>query len=249
MKNSPGPFCSTFIASIKYEDASPTNVQSSRKTLESDLQRSRCCVMVLSMKGKVSSAAGIHWPIFPKGPDRQVCLITCWGRGGQLRRSDMFIVHESKGNHLEPHRGGMMASDAGHAAPTELERILGCAVTFHKPASRRNGLWSQCAPEGLETINMSLLRGWVWLGRRSNSNPVKGPVPESRTICDETRNRPAPTQVWHPSRMRAAWTRVSGGRFACGPETTTGYRLPTLPGWSGHSKGMRKPNGRPGPGR
>ena len=68
----------------------------------------------------------------------------------------MFIVHESKGNHLEPHRGGMMASGAGHAALTELERILGCGVT----------------------INMSLLRSWGRLGRRSNSKPAR-PNPAS----------------------------------------------------------------------
>ena len=30
------------------------------------------------MKGKVSSAVGVYWPIIPKGGDRQVCLITCW---------------------------------------------------------------------------------------------------------------------------------------------------------------------------
>jgi hypothetical protein len=29
------------------------------------------------MKGKVSSVAGIHWPIIPKWGDRQVCVITC----------------------------------------------------------------------------------------------------------------------------------------------------------------------------
>jgi hypothetical protein len=28
------------------------------------------------MKGKVSSGAGIYWPIIPKWEDRQVCLIT-----------------------------------------------------------------------------------------------------------------------------------------------------------------------------
>src|SRR5664279_5976237 len=44
--------------------------------------------------------------------------------------------------------------------------------------------------------------------------------------------------------MQAALARVSGGRFACGPETTTGYRLPTLPGWVGHQKGIGKPRGR-----
>jgi hypothetical protein len=30
------------------------------------------------MKGKVSSGAGIYWPIIPKWGDTQVCLITCW---------------------------------------------------------------------------------------------------------------------------------------------------------------------------
>ena len=33
---------------------------------------------------------------------------------------------------------------------------------------------------------------------------------------------------WHPAGMQTALTRVSGGRFPCGPETTTGYLLPTL---------------------
>ena len=37
--------------------------------------------------------------------------------------------------------------------------------------------------------------------------------------------------------MQAALARVSGGRFASGPETTTGYRLPTLPGWTGQPPG------------
>ena len=46
----------------------------------------------------------------------------------------MFIVHESKQNRLKPHRGGMVASGAVHAAPMELERIPGCAVT------RRHGM-------------------------------------------------------------------------------------------------------------
>ena len=39
-----------------------------------------------------------------------------WGRGGQLRRSDMFIVPESPRNRLKPHRGGMVGYSAGHAA-------------------------------------------------------------------------------------------------------------------------------------
>jgi hypothetical protein len=63
----------------------------------------------------------------------------------------MFIVQETKQNRLKPHRGGKVASGVVDAAPMELERILGCGVT----------------------INMSLLRSWVWLGRRSNSNPAR----------------------------------------------------------------------------
>jgi hypothetical protein len=61
----------------------------------------------------------------------------------------MFIVHESKQNRLKPHRGGMVASGAIHAAPMELERILGCAVT----------------------INMSLLRSWRWIGQGRKAAP------------------------------------------------------------------------------
>jgi hypothetical protein len=63
---------------------------------------------------------------------------------GQLRRSGMFIVPASKQNRLKPHRGGMVRSGEGHAAPTELERIIG----------------------GTVTINMSLLRSWAWAGLR-----------------------------------------------------------------------------------
>ena len=37
----------------------------------------------------------------------------------------MFIVPQSKQNRLKPHRGGMVGYGAGHAAPTELERMLG----------------------------------------------------------------------------------------------------------------------------
>ena len=85
---------------------------------------------------------------------------------GQLRRSGMFIISKplgahcdhkparreaglwkepaSKQNRLKPHRGGMVRSGKGHAAPTELERIIGGAVT----------------------INTSLLRSWAWAGLR-----------------------------------------------------------------------------------
>jgi hypothetical protein len=63
---------------------------------------------------------------------------------GQLRRSGMFIVPASKQNRLKPHRGGMVRSGEGHAAPTELERIIG----------------------GTVTINRSLLRSWAWAGLR-----------------------------------------------------------------------------------
>ena len=54
-----------------------------------------------------------------------------WAATASSNRSDMFIVHESKQNRLKPHRGGMVASGAVHAAPMELERILGCAATIN----------------------------------------------------------------------------------------------------------------------
>jgi hypothetical protein len=63
---------------------------------------------------------------------------------GQLRRSDMFIVPAPKQNRLKPHRGGMVRFGEVHAAPTELERIIG----------------------GTVTIGMSLLRSWAWAGLR-----------------------------------------------------------------------------------
>jgi hypothetical protein len=56
----------------------------------------------------------------------------------------MFIVPAPKQNRLKPHRGGMAISDDVHAAPTELERIIG----------------------GTVTINMPLLRSWAWAGLR-----------------------------------------------------------------------------------
>jgi hypothetical protein len=68
----------------------------------------------------------------------------------------MFIVHESKQNRLKPHRGGRVASGAVHAAPMELERILGCAVT----------------------IDMSLLRSWRWIGQGRKAAPER-PNPAS----------------------------------------------------------------------
>ena len=43
----------------------------------------------------------------------------------------MFIVQESTQNRLKPHWGGMVASGVVHAAPMELERILGCGVTIN----------------------------------------------------------------------------------------------------------------------
>ena len=57
----------------------------------------------------------------------------------QLRRSAMFIVRETKQNRLKPLRGGMFRSGVAHAAPTELERLVGRAIT----------------------INMALLRSWT----------------------------------------------------------------------------------------
>ena len=74
----------------------------------------------------------------------------------------MFIVHESKQNRLKPHRGGMVASGAVHAAPMELERILGCAVT----------------------INMSLLRSWRWIGQGRKAAPERpNPASAGRRDC------------------------------------------------------------------
>ena len=61
-----------------------------------------------------------------------------------LLRSDMFIVPAPKQNRLKPHRGGVVRFGEGHAAPTELERIIG----------------------GTVTIGMSLLRSWAWAGSR-----------------------------------------------------------------------------------
>ena len=86
----------------------------------------------------------------------QPSLTLALGRDGQLHRSDMFIVHEPNQNRLKPHRGGMVASGAVHAAPMELERILGCAVT----------------------INMSLLRSWMWIGQGRKAAPER-PNPAS----------------------------------------------------------------------
>ena len=76
----------------------------------------------------------------------------------------MFIVHESKQNRLKPHRGGMVASGAVHAAPMELERILGCAVT----------------------INRSLLRSWRWIGQGRKAAPER-PNPASASVSPLSR--------------------------------------------------------------
>jgi hypothetical protein len=52
-------------------------------------------------------------------------------------------------------------------------------------------------------------------------------------------------RFWHPSRMQECLTRLSGGRFPCCPETTPGYQLPTLPGWTGQPKPMGRPHVNP----
>ena len=52
-------------------------------------------------------------------------------RGGQLQRSDMFIVRETKQNRLKPHRGGMELPRAAHAAPMGLGRIVGRGVAIN----------------------------------------------------------------------------------------------------------------------
>ena len=57
------------------------------------------------------------------------------------------------------------------------------------------------------------------------------------------------TRFWHPSRMQSAAERVSGGRFPCGPKTTTGYPLPTLRvGLAGRKGGENLTHGRAGMG-
>jgi hypothetical protein len=52
------------------------------------------------------------------------------------------MVPAPKQNRLKPHRGGMARSGENHAAPKELERIIG----------------------GTVALNMSLLRSWAWGG-------------------------------------------------------------------------------------
>ena len=90
----------------------------------------------------------------------------------------MFIVHEPKQNRLKPHRGGMVASGAVHAAPMELERILGCAVT----------------------INRSLLRSWRWIGQGRKAVPER-PNPASAvdggiaSLANSRRPWPAATDL------------------------------------------------------
>jgi hypothetical protein len=71
----------------------------------------------------------------------------------------MSIVHESKHNPLKPRRGGMVRSGAGHAAPTELERVFESAVA----------------------IDMSLLRSWARPHPRWNPGP-EWPNPASMAM-------------------------------------------------------------------
>jgi hypothetical protein len=108
----------------------------------------------------------------------QPSLTLALGRDGQLHRSDMFIVHEPNQNRLKPHRGGMVASGAVHAAPMELERILGCAVT----------------------INRSLLRSWRWIGqgRKAASerpNPASAVDGGTASLANSRRPWPAATDL------------------------------------------------------
>jgi len=53
------------------------------------------------------------------------------GRGGELRRSDMFIVRPCKQNRRKPHRGGMGPAVAVHAAPMGLGWIAGRGGTVN----------------------------------------------------------------------------------------------------------------------
>jgi hypothetical protein len=64
----------------------------------------------------------------------------------------MFIVPDTKRNRLKPRRGGMFRPGAGHAATTELERLIVGGVA----------------------IDMSLLRSWAWVAswqRRDRGRP------------------------------------------------------------------------------
>ena len=74
---------------------------------------------------------------------------------------------------------------------------------------------------------------------------VPEPWPASLRLSWTRANRPEPGRVWHPSWIQAALARVSGGRFPCHPETTTGYRL-RQPGRVGlvTIKGIGKTRGR-----
>jgi hypothetical protein len=101
----------------------------------------------------------------------------------------MFIADESKHKRSKPHRGGMVVVGVGHAAPTELERIIGSTVT----------------------INMSLLRSWPWAGSCRNPAP-EPPNPASTvdrgmtSLANSGRPRPAATD----SHRLAGETREKG---------------------------------------
>ena len=130
------------------------------------------------MKGKVSSGAGIYWPIFPKWGDRQVCLITCWAGGAtakahQPQRGDMFIAQPNR-NLRKPRRGGMVPSRTGHAAPTGLAEKIGGVVV---------------------AINMSLLRSWP-----NPAHALDGWIP---SLLDAGHDRPSATEEHRWAAMRA----------------------------------------------
>jgi hypothetical protein len=60
-----------------------------------------------------------------------------------------------------------------------------------------------------------------------------GEVPETALPVWELVSLPAQKAVvWHPNRMQTDRRPRTGGRSPCHPGTTTGYLLPTLPGWA-----------------
>jgi hypothetical protein len=125
------------------------------KGSQSDEQKSAFDFCPSECAGRVSGAV--------VSPRRRITERFRRGRGGQLRRSDMFIVPLSNEYRLEPQRGGTVRYGAGCAAPTELKKALGIAVT----------------------INMSLLRSWPaadLCSRRRLGRFIKSaqPMPEER---------------------------------------------------------------------
>ena len=91
---------------------------------------------VLMIEKSVLGGTCVNWGCIPSKTLIHAALFR--------REAGLWKVPASKQNRLQPHRGDMVRSGEGHAAPTELERIIGGAVA----------------------INVSLLRSWAWAGLR-----------------------------------------------------------------------------------